>query len=66
MTIYDVAKNKKRMAVFNALLEEACRQWCDLLEDAPERKDGERFAEFFFEVFEAKEDEYMEEIWSLD
>lgn len=66
MTIYDVAENKKRMAVFNALMEEACRQWCDLLEDAPERKDGERFAEFFFEVFEAKEDEYMEEILSLD
>lgn len=66
MTIYDVAKNKKRMAVFNVLLEEACRQWYDLLEDAPERKDGEHFTEFFFEVFEAKEDEYMEEISSLD
>ena len=54
MTIYDVTENKKRMAVFNVLLEEACRQWCDLLGDAPERKDGEHFAEFFFEVFEAK------------
>lgn len=38
MTIYDVAGNKKRMAVFNTLLEEACRQWCDLLVDAPELK----------------------------
>ncbi|EOS40271.1 hypothetical protein EBB54_12745 [Schaedlerella arabinosiphila] len=62
MTIYDVAGNKKRMAVFNTLLEEACRQWCDLSVDAPERKDGENFAEFFFEIFEAKEHEYIEEI----
>ena len=62
MTIYDVAGNKKRMAVFNTFLEEACRQWCDLLVDAPERKDGENFAEFFYEIFEAKEHEYIEEI----
>ncbi len=66
MTIYDVAGNERRMAVFNSLLEEACRQWCDLLDDASERKDGEHFAEFFFEIFEEKENEYIEESRILD
>lgn len=32
------------------------------LVDVPEREDRENFAEFFFEIFEAKEDEYIEAI----
>ena len=44
------------------ILEEACRQWCCFIDDAPERADGEGFAQFFYEIFELKEQEYMENL----
>lgn len=31
-------------------LEEACRQWCDFIDEAPERKDGIGFADFYEEI----------------
>ena len=62
MNIYDIARNKSRMLIFNRVIEEACRQWCDLIEDAPERKSGNGFSDFFYEIFEEKEKEYLEEI----
>lgn len=54
MDIFDVIRDRKKQAVFNMILEEACRQWCCFIDDAPERKDGEGFAQFFFEIFEGK------------
>ena len=30
----------------NSALEEACRQWCDFIDEVPERKTGEGYAEF--------------------
>ncbi|HBF8218558.1 hypothetical protein REL05_014915 [Clostridioides difficile] len=62
MDIYDIAKSSQRKAVFGAVLEEACRQWCCFIDDAPERKDGEGFADFFYEVFKDKEKEYAEQL----
>ena len=50
------------MAVFDAVLEEACRQWCCFIDEAPERKDGEGFANFFYEIFLDKEKEYLENL----
>lgn len=38
------------------VLEEACRQWCDFTEAIPKRKDGEGFADFFYEIYESKFD----------
>lgn len=45
MNIQDIAKSKEKKAVFEMVLEEACRQWCDCIDEAPERKDGEGFSE---------------------
>lgn len=69
MNIQDISKSREKKAVFNMVLEEACRQWCNFIEDAPEspeRKDGEGFADFFYEVFEDKEKEYVEQIRDLN
>lgn len=63
MRFEDIKGDEMREKVFPAILEEACRQWCAFIEDAPERKDGEGFAEFFYEVFEAKEQEYIYEAY---
>ena len=60
MEIKDIVGNEKRIAIFNAILEEACRQWCDFIDEAPERKSGEGFADFFFDIFKEKESEYLE------
>lgn len=66
MNIQDIAKSKEKKAVFNMVLEEACRQWCVFIDDAPERKDGEGFANFFYEIFEDKEKEYVQQIKELN
>ena len=39
---------------FEEILEDAARQWCDFIDDAPERKTGEGFAQFFREIREQK------------
>ena len=44
----------QKKAVFDTCLEEACRQWCELIDDAPERRNGEGFAHFFYEIFDDK------------
>lgn len=62
MSIKDIVQSQENQAIFNTILEEACRQWCDNIENAPERKDGEGFAEFFYEIFEDKKDEYIEQL----
>ena len=59
MTFEDIKKSEMREKIFPMVLEEACRQWCAFIEDAPERKDGEGFADFFYEIFEEKEKEYV-------
>lgn len=59
MTFEDIKKSEMREKIFPAVLEEACRQWCAFIEDAPERKSGEGFADFFYEIFEEKEQEYV-------
>lgn len=66
MDIQDIAKSREKKAVFHMVLEEACRQWCCFLDDAPERRDGEGFANFFYEIFEEKEKEYLEQVLDLN
>lgn len=66
MTFDDIKASEIREKIFPMVLEEACRQWCAFIDDAPERADGEGFAEFFFEIFEAKELEYAEQIYELE
>lgn len=44
----------------DALLEEACRQWCCFVDEAPERLDGVGFSNFYREICEQKTDEYAE------
>lgn len=61
MTIKDIVESPARLSIFDIVIEEACRQWCDIIDEAPERKDGEGFANFFYEIFEDKEQEYLEE-----
>lgn len=65
MKIKDIVESPARLSIFEAVLEEACRQWCDFIEDAPERKDGEGFADFFYEIFADKEQEYLENVAAL-
>ncbi len=60
MTIKDIVESPARLSIFDIVLEEACRQWCDMIDEAPERKDGEGFANFFYEIFADKEQEYLE------
>ena len=61
MNIYDIAKDEKKKELFDRALDESCRQWCEFIEEAPERKDGEGFADFFYEIFEQKEQEWKEQ-----
>lgn len=60
MKIKDIVGSPARLSIFEAVLEEACRQWCCFIDEAPERKDGEGFANFFYEIFADKEQEYLE------
>lgn len=60
MTIKDIVESPARLSIFDIVLEEACRQWCDIIDEAPERKEGEGFANFFYEIFADKEQEYLE------
>lgn len=46
------------------LLDEACRQWCDGIEDAPERLSGKGFSDFFRQIVADKREEYDKEIAS--
>lgn len=65
MKVKDIVESPARLSIFEVVLEEACRQWCDFIEDAPERKDGEGFADFFYEIFADKEQEYLENAAAL-
>lgn len=65
MKIKDIAGSPARLSIFEAVLEEACRQWCCFIDEAPERKDGEGFANFFYEIFADKEQEYLENAAAL-
>ena len=65
MTIKDIVESPARLSIFDIVLEEACRQWFDIIDEAPERKDGEGFANFFYEIFADKEQEYLEELAEL-
>lgn len=60
MTIKEIAESSARCSIFDMVIEEACRQWCDFIDEAPERKDGQGFANFFYEIFADKEQEYIE------
>ncbi len=57
-----IISDPARQKIFDIILEEACRQWCCFIDEAPERADGEGFAQFFYEIFEQKEQEYMEDL----
>lgn len=65
MTFDDIKTSEIREKIFPMVLEEACRQWCEFLADAPERATGEGFAEFFLEVFQEKELEYAAQIYEM-
>lgn len=54
-----VGRKGDRLA--DILLDEACRQWCDGIEDAPERLSGKGFSYFFRQIVEDKRKEYDEE-----
>ena len=62
MNLDDIVADPKRHKIFDTILEEACRQWCDFIGEAPERASGDGFARFFFDVFEMKEQEYMKDL----
>lgn len=66
MTFNDIKTSEIREKIFPMVLEEACRQWCVFLNDVPERADGEGFADFFYEIFEQKEEEYAEQVYELE
>lgn len=62
MDLNDIITDPKRHKIFDIILEEACRQWCEFIGDAPERADGEGFAQFFYDIFEMKEQEYLRDL----
>lgn len=58
-----IVKDKEFQNKLNKMIvEEAARQWCEFIDDAPERKDGEGFWEFLLEIAEQKKEEYMKQI----
>ncbi|MCM0708693.1 hypothetical protein NBH08_27975 [Faecalicatena sp. BF-R-105] len=52
---------RKEHLLADFLLDEACRQWCDGIEDAPERLSGKGFSDFFRQIVADKRKEYDEE-----
>lgn len=62
MNLQNIVGNKDMQSVFDMILEEACRQWCAFIPDTPERMNGEGFADFFYEIFEQKQEEYIQEM----
>lgn len=66
MNIQDISKSREKKAIFDMVLEESCRQWCCFIDDAPERKDGDGFAAFFYEIFEDKQKEYLQQLLDLN
>lgn len=62
MSVNDILGDPARVKIFDTVLEESCRQWCDCINNAPERANGKGFASFFYEVFEKKEQEYKAEL----
>lgn len=60
INISTIASDINRQNIFDMVIEEACRQWCCFTDEAPERKTGEGFANFFYEIFKEKEQEYLE------
>jgi uncharacterized membrane-anchored protein YjiN (DUF445 family) len=48
--------------VQHKVLDEACRQWCDFINEAPERQDGIGFTEFYEEICRQKYSEYIDEM----
>lgn len=60
--IYTISRSKSKKAVFDICLDEACRQWCCNMEETPERRNGEGFAHFFYEVFDDKWKNYFNEL----
>ena len=42
--------NRSKQTKFEVIVDEACRQWCDFIDEAPERRTGEGFAQFFYEI----------------
>ena len=61
MNLNDIVGNTGRQQIFDTVLEEACRQWCAVLPDTPERVDGKGFADFFYQTFEQREAERHQE-----
>lgn len=61
MNLNDILGSTDRQQIFDTVLEEACRQWCAILPDAPEHKDGKGFADFFYQTFAQKEAEHHQE-----
>lgn len=48
--------------LLEVLLDEACRQWCCFIGEAPERRGGEGFAYFFQQICREKQEEYESDI----
>ena len=59
-------KKQRKESRFWDGIEEACRQWCCCIDEVPERKDGEGFSDFFYEIFEDKEKEYVQQVRELN
>ena len=45
--IYSISRSNIKKAFFEKCLNEACRQWCEFIDEAPERKNDEGFTHFF-------------------
>lgn len=62
MDLKDIVHDPARLQIFDIFLEEACRQWYAFIEEDLDRADGEGFAGFFYEIFEMKENEMLEDL----
>lgn len=51
MNAHEMCTGNEELQLIKILLEEACRQWCDFIEECPERLTGEGFGDFFLEIY---------------
>lgn len=62
MNANEMCKGDEQEQLIKILLEEACRQWCDFIDECPDRATGEGFGDFFFEIYAEKKDMYEKEL----
>ena len=67
MENYDKTLSQEKILSFKdfttkcRMMDEACRQWRDFIDESPERRDGNLFTEFYENICKQQYDKYMDD-----